>query len=59
MLIIDVNQVWDVPHAIEYVKRLAEIKPWFTEEPTTPDEYVLLKYCASGGTANNYLYITL
>jgi L-alanine-DL-glutamate epimerase-like enolase superfamily enzyme len=33
---IDANQVWDVPQAIEYVKKLAEIKPWFIEEPTAP-----------------------
>ena len=38
LLIIDGNQVWDGPQAIEYVIVLAEIKPWFTEEP---DEYVL------------------
>ena len=28
VLMIDANQVWDVPEAIEYVKDLAEIKPW-------------------------------
>ena len=38
MLMIDANQVWDVGLAIEYVKRLAEIKPWFIGEPTAPDE---------------------
>lgn len=41
VLMIDANQVWDVPQAIEYVKALANIKPWFIEEPTAPDEYVL------------------
>jgi L-fuconate dehydratase len=44
VLMVDANQVWDVPQAIEYVKKLAEIKPWFIEEPTAPDEYVLLLY---------------
>lgn len=29
VLMIDANQVWDVPEAIEYVKSLAEIKPWY------------------------------
>jgi L-fuconate dehydratase len=29
VLMIDANQVWDVPQAIEYVAGLAEIKPWF------------------------------
>ncbi|KAI0822900.1 enolase C-terminal domain-like protein [Trametes gibbosa] len=38
VLMIDANQVWDVPEAIEYVKDLAEIKPWFIEEPTAPDD---------------------
>jgi len=44
---IDVNQVWDVPQAVEYVKGLAEIKPWFIEEPTAPDEYVLSLYLSA------------
>jgi len=35
VLMIDANQVWDVPRAIGFVKRLAEIKPWFIEEPLT------------------------
>lgn len=28
VLMIDANQVWDVPQAIEYVKKLEPIKPW-------------------------------
>lgn len=28
VLMIDANQVWSVPEAIEYVKQLAEYKPW-------------------------------
>ncbi|KAG8216896.1 enolase C-terminal domain-like protein [Butyriboletus roseoflavus] len=38
VLMIDANQVWDVPQAIEYVKKLEVIKPWFIEEPTAPDD---------------------
>lgn len=38
VLMIDANQVWDVKEAIEYTKGLAEIKPWFIEEPTAPDD---------------------
>ncbi|KAL1719172.1 enolase C-terminal domain-like protein [Schizophyllum commune] len=38
VFMIDANQVWDVPQAIEYVKGLAEIRPWFIEEPTAPDD---------------------
>jgi hypothetical protein len=35
---IDANQVWDVPEAIEWVKSLAEFKPLWIEEPTSPDD---------------------
>lgn len=28
VLMIDANQVWDVPQAIEYVKKLEALKPW-------------------------------
>jgi len=38
VFMIDANQVWDVPQAIDYVKDLAELKPWFIEEPTAPDD---------------------
>ncbi len=37
-LMIDANQVWDVPEAIENMKALAEFSPWFIEEPTSPDD---------------------
>jgi L-fuconate dehydratase len=37
-LMLDANQVWDVPQAIENVRRLAEFEPWFIEEPTSPDD---------------------
>jgi L-fuconate dehydratase len=37
-LMIDANQVWDVPEAIEWVKSLAEFKPLWIEEPTSPDD---------------------
>ncbi|KAF5333133.1 hypothetical protein D9611_002616 [Ephemerocybe angulata] len=38
VLMIDANQVWDVKQAIDYVQGLTEIKPWFIEEPTAPDD---------------------
>ncbi|KAK3705590.1 L-galactonate dehydratase [Vermiconidia calcicola] len=38
VLMVDANQVWSVPDAIEYMKNLAEFKPWFIEEPTSPDD---------------------
>ncbi|OAN61596.1 L-fuconate dehydratase [Sphingomonas sp. TDK1] len=37
-LMIDANQVWDVGQAIEWVNALAFAKPWFIEEPTSPDD---------------------
>jgi len=37
-LMIDANQVWDVPQAIEWVTALAEFEPWWIEEPTSPDD---------------------
>ncbi|KAK9463939.1 enolase C-terminal domain-like protein [Lipomyces oligophaga] len=40
VLMVDANQVWSVPEAIEYMKQLAEFKPWFIEEPTSPDDIV-------------------
>ncbi|BEI86576.1 hypothetical protein CcaverHIS002_0608630 [Cutaneotrichosporon cavernicola] len=40
VLMVDANQVWDVPQAIEYMKQLEPIKPWFIEEPTAPDDAV-------------------
>ncbi|KAM5343501.1 hypothetical protein ACJ41O_012038 [Fusarium nematophilum] len=38
VLMVDANQIWSVPEAIEYMKQLADVKPWFIEEPTSPDD---------------------
>ena len=38
VLMVDANQVWSVPEAIEYMTALKEFKPWFIEEPTSPDD---------------------
>lgn len=38
VLMVDANQVWSVPEAISYMKQLASFKPWFIEEPTSPDD---------------------
>ncbi|KAH8690759.1 mandelate racemase/muconate lactonizing enzyme family protein [Talaromyces proteolyticus] len=38
VLMVDANQVWSVPEAITYMKELAQFKPWFIEEPTSPDD---------------------
>jgi L-fuconate dehydratase len=37
-LMIDANQVWDVPEAIEWIDRLTEFEPFWVEEPTSPDD---------------------
>ncbi|KAL1873466.1 hypothetical protein VTK73DRAFT_914 [Phialemonium thermophilum] len=38
MLMIDANQVWNVPEAIETMRKFVEFKPIFIEEPTSPDD---------------------
>ncbi|OAQ74136.1 mandelate racemase/muconate lactonizing enzyme family protein [Pochonia chlamydosporia 170] len=38
ILMVDANQIWSVPDAIEHMKQLADFKPWFIEEPTSPDD---------------------
>jgi L-fuconate dehydratase len=37
-LMMDANQKWDIDEAIERTKRLAEVDPWWMEEPTSPDD---------------------
>lgn len=37
-LMVDANQVWDVPQAIEWMRGLARFKPLWIEEPTSPDD---------------------
>ncbi|KAB2675398.1 MAG: fuconate dehydratase, partial [Verrucomicrobia bacterium] len=37
-LMVDANQVWDVPQAIAWMRELARFKPWWIEEPTSPDD---------------------
>jgi L-fuconate dehydratase len=37
-LMMDANQVWDVPQAIAWMRELARFEPWWIEEPTSPDD---------------------
>ncbi len=37
-LMLDANQVWGVDEAIASVLALAEVNPWWIEEPTSPDD---------------------
>src|SRR5258708_19686389 len=34
----DANQKWDVLEAIQRTQELAELDPWWMEEPTSPDD---------------------
>ncbi|MDX6471410.1 MAG: L-fuconate dehydratase [Gaiellaceae bacterium] len=37
-LSLDANQAWGVEQAIEAMRALAEVDPWWIEEPTSPDD---------------------
>ncbi len=37
-LMIDANQIWEVDQAIDWVNKLSPQKPWFIEEPISPDD---------------------
>jgi L-fuconate dehydratase len=37
-LMVDANQKWGVEEAIRRTLQLAELKPWWMEEPTSPDD---------------------
>jgi L-fuconate dehydratase len=37
-LMLDANQTWDVPDAIDRMRELASVDPWWIEEPTSPDD---------------------
>jgi L-fuconate dehydratase len=38
VLMLDANQAWDVPQAIDWMRELADVDPWWIEEPTSPDD---------------------
>ncbi|MDU9005619.1 L-fuconate dehydratase [Sedimentitalea todarodis] len=37
-IMIDANQVWEVDQAIDWIRELAFARPFFIEEPTSPDD---------------------
>jgi len=37
-LMIDANQVWEVGQAVPWLEELIFARPWFIEEPTSPDD---------------------
>jgi L-fuconate dehydratase len=38
VLMLDANQAWDVPDSIAWMRELAGMRPWWIEEPTSPDD---------------------
>lgn len=38
LLMMDANQIWDVPEAIRWMEELAQFDPHWIEEPTSPDD---------------------
>lgn len=38
VLLMDANQAWDVPDAIDWMRELASVHPSWIEEPTSPDD---------------------
>ena len=38
VLMVDANQAWDVDQAIAWMQALAPSRPWWIEEPTSPDD---------------------
>ncbi|WP_100445819.1 enolase C-terminal domain-like protein [Glycomyces xiaoerkulensis] len=38
LLMMDANQIWSVPEAVENMRRLAAFDPYWIEEPTHPDD---------------------
>lgn len=37
-LMMDANEIWDVDTGVAWIKELARFKPWWIEEPTSPDD---------------------
>ncbi len=37
-LMVDANQAWEVEQAVDNMRRLEHLSPWFIEEPTSPDD---------------------
>jgi L-galactonate dehydratase len=38
VIMIDANQIWSVPEAIEYMRSPAEFRTWTIEEPISHDD---------------------
>ena len=37
-LMVDANQAWEIGEAIDWMRHLEPFRPWFIEEPTSPDD---------------------
>ena len=56
VLMMDANQCWGVDESIEQMKALAEYRPWWIEEPTSPDDVlgharIALRWSHSGSAS--------
>jgi L-fuconate dehydratase len=38
LIMLDANQQWTLPHALEMCEKLRDVSPYFIEEPTHPDD---------------------
>jgi len=47
-IMIDANQVWEVGQAIDWVRQLSFARPFFIEEPTSPDDVLGHKAIRAG-----------
>ncbi len=47
-IMIDANQVWEVDQAIDWVNKLSFARPFFIEEPTSPDDIIGHKAIRNG-----------
>ncbi|KAF6302849.1 enolase superfamily member 1 [Rhinolophus ferrumequinum] len=59
-LMMDANQCWDVPEAVEWMSNLAELKPLWIEEPTSPDDilgHATISKCHNRGILKQLLQV--
>lgn len=54
---VDANQVWGVNEAIEWMKHLADFKPLWIEEPTSPDDILGHEKIAKVNNKKNHTYV--
>lgn len=53
----DANQVWDTQEAVDWMKQLAEVRPLWIEEPTSPDD--ILGHASISKVCVSFLFLAL